>query len=275
MKTILVPTDFSPNAFIASQYACSLAKAAGYQVELFHVYIVLYSGFDEKGSSVKHMVWADDEAHKAMETLTANLKKEYPEVNIKGHCQRGFLIDELAEKWKNDASLAFITMGTKGATNVTESIMGSTTYEVLKKSPIPVLVIPEDTGDFKLENLGFFSDHNDDELDAIHYCQQILPLSYQMHIIHLKTKAEKKSEAQEHWEGKLSLAFPNTSFQMEVVEVEKADFNAVADLAEAEKLDVMVFMRPHKPFFEKLFKPSLTKAMAHYPVKPTFFIKAS
>jgi nucleotide-binding universal stress UspA family protein len=275
MKKILVPTDFSKNAFIASQYACSLAKAAGYEVELFHVYIVLYSGFEESGTSVKHMVWADDEAHKAMETLTLSLQESFPEVSIMGHCQRGFLIDELAQKWKQDDKLGLIVMGTKGATNVTESILGSTTYEVLKKSTIPVLVVPEDTGDFVLDQVGFFSDYNEDELDAIHYCHQLLPLKYQTHLIHLQTASDRSAEKAENWAGKVELAFPNAAFKIEMIEVEKADFNAVASLTKTESLDLLVFMRPHKPFFEKLFKPSLTKAMAHYPIKPTLFIHAS
>ena len=275
MKTILVPTDFSENAFIASQYACSLAKAAGYNVQLFHVYIVLYSGFQEEGTSVKHMVWADDEAQKAMDGLTTTLKTTYPEISIEGICQRGFMIDELTDKWKNEVDLAFIVMGTKGATNVTESIMGSTTFEVLKRSPIPVLVVPKDTDDFQLNQVGFFSDHNDDELDALHYCYQLLPLSYVTNIIHLHTVGSHASTLQQHWEGKLALAFPNKSFNIETVEVEKADFNAVAQLATTQELDLLVFMRPHKPFFEKLFKKSLTKAVAHYPVKPTLFIQAT
>jgi len=47
----------------------------------------------------------------------------------------------------------------------------------------------------------------------------------------------------------------------------------VAQEAKAEHLDLLVFVRPHKSFFEKIFRPSLTKAIANYPTVPSLFIK--
>src|SRR5690554_3165516 len=184
MQTILVPTDFSKNAFLAAQYAASLAQETGSKLQLYHVYIVLYSGFEEKGVSVTHVEWADQEANKAMESLVTTLREQYPGVNIEGECVRGFMIDSLRGKLKREKGIDLIVMGTKGVTNVAESIFGSTTYEVLKKSPVPVLVIPGDTPDFSMQHVGFFSDFNEHEIDALKQMETLLSPLETFEVIH-------------------------------------------------------------------------------------------
>lgn len=188
MKTILVPTDFSKNAFVAAQYAASLAKAVGCRLKFYHVYIVLYSGFEEKGVSVQHVEWADEEAGKAMDSLLATIKEQYPDVEIEGECVRGFMIDALTKKLKDEDSISLLVMGTKGVTNVAESIFGSTTYEVLKKATVPVIVIPEDTPDFSLNHVGFFTDYNDYELDAFNQMSSLLSPVNSCDVVHFSKK---------------------------------------------------------------------------------------
>ncbi|WP_257669856.1 universal stress protein [Parapedobacter tibetensis] len=274
MKTILVPTDFSENAFIAAEYACSLAATTKQQVRLLHVYIALYSGFGEEGSSTKQIKWAETESTKAMADLLKILKTQFPNVDLVGECLKGFMIDVVTTELKK-GDISLVVMGTKGVSNITESILGSTTYEVIKKSPVPILVVPIDTPDFSFERVGFFTDYNDVELDALLTFQQAVTLSPYLTMLHFYKDGEKAPTKElERWERKVHEAFPDWDISFKALPVEKVDMNAVSQAAKSENLDLLVFARPHKSFFEKTFVASLTKAIANYPMVPSLFIKA-
>ena len=273
MKTILVPTDFSENAFVAASYACALASASNQKIQLLHVYIALYSGFGEDGNSTKQIKLAEAESAAAMKNLLGSLTGQFPDVDIEGECIKGFMIDEVSAKLKHDEH-SLVVMGTKGATNITESILGSTTYEVIKKSPVPVLVVPIDTPDFSLQRVGFFTAYDDHELDALMSFQQSIKLQPHLSMLHFYTAGDRAPEKElARWQRKVEAAFPDWPVSCKAMPVEKVDINAVTQEAKADGLDLLVFARPHKSFFEKIFTPSLTKAIANYPTVPSLFIK--
>ncbi|MGV3763884.1 universal stress protein [Parapedobacter sp.] len=273
MNSILVPTDFSENAFVAAAYACALANASKQKVRLLHVYIALYSGFGEDGNSVKQIKLAETESTTAMKNLLESLTSQFPGIDIEGECVKGFMIDVVTDKLKrNEHSL--VVMGTKGATNITESILGSTTFEVIKKSPVPVLVVPIDTPDFSFRRVGFFTAYDDHELDALMALQQAINLKPHLSMLHFYTEDEARPEKElARWQRKVEAAFPHWAVSCKAMLVEKVDINAVTQEAKADGLDLLVFARPHKSFFEKIFRPSLTKAIANYPTVPSLFIR--
>ncbi|SEK94295.1 universal stress protein [Parapedobacter koreensis] len=273
MKTILVPTDFSENAYVAAEYACALANASNQKVQLLHVYIALYSGYGEEGNSVKQIRWAETESAEAMKNLVENLSRQFPEVDIEGECIKGFMIEVVIEKLKKGEN-SLVVMGTKGVTNIAESILGSTTYEVLKKSPVPVLVVPIDTPDFSFQRVGFFTAYDDQELDALLVFQQALNLRPHLSMLHFYKAGEQAPEKElERWQRKVEEAYPDWGVSCKAMPVEKVDINAVTQEAKADRLDLLVFARPHKSFFQKIFVPSLTKAVVNYPSIPSLFIK--
>lgn len=273
MKTILVPTDFSENAFIAGQYAASLAKELNAKVLFYHVYIVLYSGFEETGVSVKHVEWAEREASEAMANLLQSFEKEFPDVEFDGEHVRGFMIDALTERLKMDSGIELIVMGSKGVTNVADSIFGSTTYEVIKKSPIPILVIPQHTGDYSMKHLGFFSDYQLHEIDSLKRVRELFKNVKSFDVLHLvKQGTGFNADSKQAWKLKASAAINEEDLNLIEIEVEKADLNAVSQAANTQQLDLMVFTRPHKSFFEKVFGTSLTKQVANYPIIPSLYI---
>jgi len=273
MKTLLVPTDFSENAYVAAEYACALAKISNQNVRLLHVYIALYSGYGEEGNSVQQIRWAETESAQAMKSLVENLSRQFPQVDIEGECVKGFMIDVVIDTLKKGGN-SMVIMGTKGATNITESILGSTTFEVIKKSPVPVLVVPIGTPDFTFQRVGFFTAYNDHELDALLVFQQANGIKPPLTMIHFYKNDEKAPDKElERWQRKVREAWPDWEVSYKAYAVEKADVNAVTQAAKKEQLDLLIFVRPHKSFFRKIFLPSLTKAIANYPTIPSLFIK--
>lgn len=139
MNKILVPTDFSDNAFNALSYAVSLANHFDSQVTLLHTYTV--SSTSGMFVSVESFIKKD-----AAEQALAAVKQVEPKLKT-GHqidtqILRGdttHLIAELADKQEYD----LIVMGTQGATGLAEIFLGSITNSVIKEAQTPVLAIPE------------------------------------------------------------------------------------------------------------------------------------
>src|SRR5690606_14989729 len=171
---------------------------------------------------------------------------------------RGFMIDALSERLKADSSIELIVMGSKGVTNVADAIFGSTTYEVIKKSPIPVLVIPQDTGDYSLKHIGFFSDYQLHEIDSLKRVRELFNNVESFNVVHfVKQDAGSNADSKQAWKLKASAAINYEDLNMIEIEVKKADLNAVSKAASTQQLDLMVFTRPQKSFFEKVFGSSL------------------
>src|SRR5690606_4815862 len=239
MKTILVPTDFSKNAYVAAEYACALARLTNEKVQLLHVYIALYSGYEEEGTSVEQIKWAETESAQAMKDLVENLNRQFPGVEIEGECVKGFMIEVVTDKLKHHEH-SLVVMGTKGVTNITESILGSTTYEVIKKSPVPVLVVPIDTPDFSFRRVGFFTAYDDHELDALMSFRQAVKLQPHLSMLHFYTDGDDAPEKElARWQRKVEAAFPDWPVSCKAMPVERVDINAVTQEAKADGLDLL------------------------------------
>src|SRR3546814_5308566 len=89
-------------------------------------------------------------------------------------------------------------------------ILGSPTYEVINKSPIPVLVVPIETPDFAFKRVEFFTAYDDHELDALMALQQAINLKPHLSMLHFYTEGDDKPEKElARWQRKVEAAFPD------------------------------------------------------------------
>jgi len=141
--TILFPTDFSPTAHNAYQYAIALAQDLGARIDLMHVYSSsfkptdLYLSVDE---TRKLRVQRQTEMQEKMEDFCNHYtftnigdKLVYPAV---------FTDQEIVERTRKGADL--VIMGTKGERNPINKLMGSVTTRLMMNAACPVLAIPQD-----------------------------------------------------------------------------------------------------------------------------------
>ena len=77
MKTILVPTDFSPNAKKALLYAVELAKKGGEKIILFHANHFAYLNFDVSQTTlVEQNISLEKKVVKQLTDLSNKISKE-------------------------------------------------------------------------------------------------------------------------------------------------------------------------------------------------------
>lgn len=276
---ILVPIDFSDNAHSAVQFAIDVAKKRGFDIHLYHNYTVSSSTFDDENSD------SSDENFKAdvlMSDLIDKLKTSNPSINFTSKCERGIITESLLKETKNPGYAA-VVMGTKGKTDDTSVIVGSTTYAVSQKSNIPVIAIPFNYQPKDINKIGLLSNFKYAELDTLNEFIKVFGSDFKVQIIHVHYHPESEADIAnklEIWKYQIKKHTEITDVDIEVdsiqTDVEELDTipEVINEIIKDEKIDVVLITKTRRSFFERLFKKSVAKQIIHHPIIPTFFSKA-
>lgn len=157
MKKILVPTDFSKEAQIATEVARDIAQKAGSELILLHVIEAASGGsFNVEGES-KYGADAEEKlfnlalirkARKQMETLLSNAM--FNGMKVKAELKMGTPFHGM-RTIISERKVDLVVMGTAGKTKVEDAIIGTNTEKVVRHSQCPVLTVQKKpvTTDFK------------------------------------------------------------------------------------------------------------------------------
>ena len=147
MRKILVPTDFSENAFNALKYACHVFKYEKSEIFIMHAYAdEVYQ--QDKLTKRSLLDELKEETFRKSDTrlkgILTEIKHLYPNPhhNYKTVSAFGSLIDEVNDL-VNQENMDVVVMATRGETNDRSLTFGSNTLQVLKYISCPVLAIPE------------------------------------------------------------------------------------------------------------------------------------
>jgi len=216
MKTILLPTDFSENAWNAIKYAVKFYEDTPCTFYLLHVSTLSYA-------MTKDTLYVDTTdfientyTKPSKQQLRKTLKrilKEFP-INKNHHfftlTDYNFFIDSI-RKYVDDKKIDIIVMGTKGASGLKKSIIGSNAADVIKKVKCTTLVVPENATFTGLEEIAFPTDY------LLTYGVNLLKPIYEvleMHrsslrVLHITHKSEKLSLDQQENKDLLQDFFGN------------------------------------------------------------------
>ena len=161
MKRILVPTDFSKHAEYALRVAAQIAKKNNSEICLLHMLELPHQASDavSAGSAIPQIMFFKDLAINKLETL---MESDFLEgITVSEIIQFEKAFDGIMEiSKKNNVDL--IVMGSHGASGYEEMFIGSNAEKVVRTSEVPVLVIKNETKEFKADKLVFASDFSDE-----------------------------------------------------------------------------------------------------------------
>jgi nucleotide-binding universal stress UspA family protein len=159
MRKILIPTDFSKNAFNAIKYALELFKYERSEFIIMHAFAddvyehtikmprTLFEVYKEK-------VW--EQSDKKLRnlvvdilTISSNPKHKYDYKSVFGS-----LVDE-ANAIVDRENIDIVVMGTKGKSNDRDILFGSNSLQVIKYVKCPVLAVPAKYHDVQPQNILF------------------------------------------------------------------------------------------------------------------------
>jgi nucleotide-binding universal stress UspA family protein len=141
MKTIIIPTDFSPAAANAVNYGMDMALAIDANVILFHAYNIPIAYGD-----VPVALISVDEMKKVAEDNIERLRQDLRHVapaklQITTETRLGSVVDEL-EELCNEVHPFAVVMGTAGSSAVERTLFGSNTLSAIKHLSCPVICVP-------------------------------------------------------------------------------------------------------------------------------------
>lgn len=270
-KTILVPTDFSENAWIAIQYAAHLALYKRKKLLLLHSFLPFYSSFTSMEHNVQMLEETEKIVNAEMNLVSDRLKDEFPLLSFECICKEGNLSDVIIRESKN-TPLELIVMGTKGATGLRYAIMGSNTFDVINKTQIPVLAVPDKTR-YKLERVGILSNYKKTEIDVLSNFIRIVGTEFSAVLLHVHEDGNGFEQAYaEAWRGVVK---DETNLQEVGYKVEKGvDVQSVVNkMMEEEEVDLLLVTNNAKSFMKSLFSRDIVKALALKPQIPILFTK--
>lgn len=163
MTNVLIPTDFSQNAWNAIKYGLQFFSAEPANFYLLHVSLLERQGADD---SVTANGITFDLTHakgiaKSLEVVKKQIEENFPNTNHQFFAlhEHSFFIEGI-KKVVSQRRIDFILMGTKGASGLKEVTIGSRTGEVITRVKCPTLVIPENAQYQPLKEIVLPTDFN-------------------------------------------------------------------------------------------------------------------
>ncbi len=138
-KTLVAPTDFSPFAEAALQYARVLAEQFGAEVHLVHA-LERPQDMPWWMAEQEYRSRQGDLAEKARSQLAALTARLFAGIDAQAHVRVGIPSDEIVTAAR-DLHADLIVIGTHGRSGLSRVLFGSVTERVMRHAPCPVLTV--------------------------------------------------------------------------------------------------------------------------------------
>lgn len=268
MKNILIPTDFSDNAYKAISYAVRLLKDETCTFHLLHTYTpAIYQSeylLHSPGQLGLGDIYRTDSETK-LEDLKQKVISQFnnPKHVFKTYSAFSVLmeaIDELVESKKID----LLIMGTQGATGAKEIFLGSSTVHTIKRAKCPVLAIPFDF-DIEMPRKILFPTDYEIEYN-FELIKQVLFIAKvhksTMDIMHVRSGYE-LSEEQKKNKGKLDHLLAETKHKFHELP-DQGIIEAINSIQAELNHQMLVMVKNKHSFLENLFlKPVINQIGFH------------
>ncbi|NGP89876.1 universal stress protein [Fodinibius halophilus] len=244
IKNILVPTDFSNCSEAATSFAIDFAIAQNARLYLMHSMKSSYSMTSERL------------LEKMMEDDRFKEVKAQPVAEIG---DPGSAI--LRESKEVEADL--LIMGNKGSSGG-RNFLGSTTTEVITKSEIPVLTIPEESSYSGFDDILFMTDFKEGDLSALKEMLDWVELfRAHIHVVHIST--DDNFEEKIKYRGFKEAANEYADYEKLTFErvVNPSFYDGFLELMEKRNPDLITATRYKKTFFQKLLQKNHTRMLGY------------
>jgi nucleotide-binding universal stress UspA family protein len=271
MLNILVPTDFSELSKIAVRYAVRIANKLDGNITLLNVI--------DFQSTVKSTIKMETNSREVVKEINERLEDLVNDVTsrmgvlkpIRCEIAKGRSFSDAVVKEAKKLRSGLIIMGTKGATGVKKTLLGSNTVSVLGASKIPVLAVPEHAEFKTFRNVIYATDlkHLQKELNVL--IPYIERFGSTIHILHIVQDGADVGEIEAKME-KIIQKIPYKNI-VTLVTVDM-DVNAAIDqYISVSRADLVTMFTRETSFFEKVFDKSLTRRMAFHGKIPLLAFK--
>lgn len=279
MRQILVPTDFSNDAYNALFYATQLYKYQQCTFHILHTYD-RQSPFKEeykRGKTTKTL--KEFMAVRAAENLQATYHR------IIGDTEKNTLHDfvkipmkgPLEKALKNYLTLnpiGLVVMGTKGRTGATNIFFGGNTIQIIKsKIDCPLLCIPKQIDYRPISQLGYITSlkHVLEKYSLSIVKSLVAQHEAALHIVHID-EDESLNKSQEKNKTLLSAYFKNACLYFHTIPFNRSKAKTLAKFAKAHELDILAMCYYRHYFLTKLLREPVVLDLSFYAETPLLLL---
>lgn len=277
MQTILVPTDFSASAKNAAIYAINLAAQLKLQK------IILYNAYlsppvMNEPAGVPVIPVTDLETFKTISTdgleqFTQSLKSICPSgVTLEQKSEFGDIvndIDEICETTEAD----LVVLGITGTSKMEELLIGSTAVSVVKRTKVPVIIVPGEAQYASINNIMLACDFkNVAETIPVHAIKSILDATdAALHVLNVYEEVDEVSPDKAKQKELLQTLFQEYEPGFHFVKNE--DFTAgINEFVTANSIDLIIAVPKKHGFLHTLFREGHAKKLAFHSKVPLMYI---
>jgi len=272
-KKILLPTDFSDNAWNAIIYALKLYANESCKFYLLHSIKMKTSTMSNLSNRL-----VDEISKKAIKDML-ELKQMVERVN--SNASHSFKIIVSEGDLKEEIELAIkryqiqmIVMGTKGASGAKEFFFGSNTVRVISKMRLcPVLTIPNQFDFIEPKEIAFSTDFNrfyeEKELRSL---KDLVDLyNSKINIVHINNE-EHLNEIQEYNSKMLESYLKNYEHHFYWIPSYTKKAEDINDFIKEQKINMLAMVNYKHSFIEKITREPIIKTIGFHPVVPFLVI---
>ncbi len=268
MKNILIPTDFSENSWNAIVYGLEYFKNANCTFFLLNValYTLPVNGDAPISASLEIQETLIKAAKAELKTIENKINTLYPNKKHTFHTISSYnFFIEAVKTLVKEKKIDLIIMGTKGASGLTEMIIGSNTADLITQVKCPVLIVPENATYSTPKEIAFPTDYN------IYYNPdiliQIIDLANEhasaIRILHVAKKGEELTAFQKENKELLHNIFTNEQHSFHLVTNKKVALG-IQCFIESRDIDMVVMIAKNINLFQRiLFKPTVEDISYH------------
>lgn len=283
---VVIPVDFSNYSLKACEFGFNFAKNIDAEVVLLHVYFIYATSlpygdvFNYQLSDEENVRSILQKVHADLNVLSDKVKVkvasgEFPDVKYVCVLREGIPEEEIL-RYAKEYRPVIIIMGTRGKNQKDIDLIGSVTAEVIERSRVPVLAIPENTP-FKqfseVKRVAFIT--NFDQRDLIAFdslINSLKPFHFSISLIHLTDVSNTWNEIKL---GGIKEYFQKQYPQLEIYyDVVKNDdlLNSLDNYIKTNHIGIIALTSYKRNIFSRLFNPGIARKMIFHSDTPLLVI---
>jgi nucleotide-binding universal stress UspA family protein len=278
MKKILLPTDFSDNAWNAMFTALKLYADVKCKFLIVHAYEPKAMNMLGQKSQQRLGIIYDSLALNAAQELDktiAYLKQNHKNPNHSFEAiSKSDTLEGSIKELVSSMEIDLIVMGTQGATGAREIFLGSNTVKVLKQvKNISILVVPTDYNFQKLKTLVFPTDYTKryEEFELLPMTELAALWNPAIQVIHVAVEFILNANQKRNIKI-LEDRLANSNYSLNKLDLETSIAKSVEKYVADIRADLLIMVRYQHSFWERIIEEPVIKKIAFHSLVPVMFL---
>ena len=278
MKKILLPTDFSDNAWNAVFTALKLYTDIKCKFIILHAYEPKAMNMLGKKSQQRLGVIYDSLAQysaQELDKIATYLNKNHINPNHSFETiSRSDTLEGAVKELVSTSDIDLVVMGTQGATGAKEIFMGSNTVKVLKQlRNISILVVPNDYNFQKLQTLVFPTDYTRkyEKLELLPMIELTRLWNATIKVLHVAVEFI-LNDTQKTNIKILEERLAGSNYSLHELVFEASIAYSVEQYVAETRADLLTMVRYQHSFWERIIEEPVIKKIAFHSMVPVLFL---